>query len=124
MSIIDLNKTRNNVVDLDNLEKYRYENIFKIGKNNNYFFYNILKTIQIPDNLNVDIFYYKTINTRRPLTSISYDIYGTQDLWWLIILTNKIINPVDIITPGTNLKIIKPEYVNEIIAAIRTKNNV
>jgi len=122
--ITDLDKTQNNIPELDKLEKYRYENIFKVGRNNNYYFYNILKTITFPENLNKDIFYYETITSRRPLTTISYNIYGNQDLWWLIVLTNKITNPIETIAPGTALKIIKPEFVDKIITSIRRKNNV
>lgn len=123
MSIEDLNKKHNDIIELVNLPENRYENIFNLGTNNNYYFYNILKTIKFPAELDVNIFDYKTINQRKPYTTISYDAYGTQNLWWLILLSNNITNPVNIITPGTRLKIIKSKYVKDIINTIKNLNN-
>jgi len=36
---------------------------------------------------------------------ISYDVYGTVDLWWLILLRNNIIDPINDIEVGDVLKI-------------------
>lgn len=124
MKITDLQLSQNNINDLPNLSKYRYENIFNLGTNNNYYFYNIIKTIKFPENLAINLYYKKTITGKTPYTKISYDAYGTQNLWWLIILVNNITNPVNVITPGTVLKIIKPEFLDNIIDNIKNLNNV
>ena len=44
MKIEDLQKKQNQILDLTNLQDTRYEGIFNLGKNNGYYFYNILKT--------------------------------------------------------------------------------
>jgi hypothetical protein len=123
MKIIDLNKKHNDIDELSNLSDNRYENIFNMGTNNNYFFYNIIKTVKFPKELDSSIFDYRIINQNKPYTSVSYDVYGTQNLWWLILLSNNITNPVDVITPGTRLKIIKSKFVKDIINTIIELNN-
>lgn len=123
MKIIDLNKKHNDIDELFNLSDNRYENIFNMGTNNNYFFYNIIKTVKFPKELDSSIFDYRIINQKKPYTSVSYDVYGTQNLWWLILLSNNITNPVDVITPGTRLKIIKSKFVKDIINTIIELNN-
>ena len=123
MKIIDLNKKHNDIDELSNLSDNRYENIFNMGTNNNYFFYNIIKTIKFPEELDSNIFDYKIINQKLPYTAVSYNVYGTQNLWWLILLSNNITNPVDVITPGTRLKIIKTKFVKDIINTIIELNN-
>lgn len=124
MKIEDINLTRNNIPGLTNLSDLRYENVFKMAKNNNFYFYNVLKNVQFPTALNESLFYVKTINRRLPYTTISHQEYGTQDLWWLIALANKITNPVAIPKPGTNLKIIKKKYIKRILDTIKSLNNV
>ena len=123
MKIVDLNLKNNDIKDLNRLGKSRYENLFKVGKNNEFYFYNILKTVRFPENLNSDSFYYKRINSRMPYTAISYQVYNTQDLWWFILLTNNITNPVQVLETGTKLKIIKKEFVNSIIENILKISN-
>ena len=123
MKIIDLNKKHNDIDELSNLSDNRYENIFNMGTNNNYFFYNIIKTIKFPEELDSSIFDYKIINQKLPYTAVSYNVYGTQNLWWLILLSNNITNPVDVIIPGTRLKIIKSKFVKDIINTIIELNN-
>jgi len=123
MNIQDLQSSQNDTKDLPRLDLSRYENIFKVNKNNNFYFYNILKNVNFPDELNEDLYTVKTVNTRRPLTSISHEMYGTQNLWWLILLVNKIRNPVQILPQGIALKIIKPKYVSKVLENIIKLNN-
>jgi hypothetical protein len=123
MSVIDLEKKFNEVGDLGKLPKTRYENIFNMGTNNNYYFYNIIKTVKFPENLNPNLCYDKIVNKRLPYTALSYEVYGTQDLWWLILLSNNITNPVSVIKPGTKLKIIKQKHVKDIINTIISLSN-
>lgn len=121
--IVDLNKKQNEITDLADLESTRYENIFNLGTRDNYYFFNIIKTVKFPENLNPELYYTKIITGKKPYTAISFEFYGTQNLWWLILLSNNITNPVDVITPGTRLKIIKREYINDVIQSIKNLNN-
>jgi|TARA_R100000008_G_scaffold73905_1_gene52482 hypothetical protein len=121
--ITDLEQYQNQITDLPNLEEVRYENIFKVAKSDKFFFYNIIKKITIPEDLQSDIYYELRINSNKPWTTLSHDVYGTQDLWWLICLVNNIFNPIDNPELGAVYKIIRPDYVNPILAEIKRLTN-
>jgi hypothetical protein len=117
--ITDIEKYQNNIKDLPVLDDTRYENIFKLAKSDKYFFYNIIKKISIPDDIQSEIYIEYRINSNRPWTDLSHEIYGSQDLWWLICLTNKIYNPINNPELGAVYKIIKPDYVNIILQELK-----
>ena len=74
-------------------------------------------SIIFPDNLNENLFYTITVNDKTPWTTISYNVYNTIELWWLIVLINKISNPV-LPSSKTTLKILKPEYIRSVLSQI------
>ena len=61
--ITDLEQYRNNVSELSDLEDTRYENIFKLAKDDKHFFYNIIKKIKFDDDINPDYYYIKIYQT-------------------------------------------------------------
>ena len=117
--ITDLEKYQNNIKDLPSLSDTRYENIFKLAKSNKFFFYNIIKKVSIPDDLQSDIYFEYRINSIKPWTTLSSEVYGTQDLWWLICLVNKVYNPINNPELGAVYKIIKPDFINVILQEIK-----
>lgn len=121
--ITDLEQYQNEIKELPSLDDVRYENIFKLAKSEKYFFYNIIKKISIPDDIQSDIYYELRINSNKPWTTLSNEVYGTQDLWWLICLTNKIYNPINNPELGAVYKIISPDFVNPILAEIKKLTN-
>ena len=116
--ITDLQLTRNNIAELASLEDTRYENIFKMARSDKYFFYNIIKKISFPDDLNPQIFFEVRVTANMPWTSFSNQVYGNQNLWWLICLANNIQNPVNNPVTGDKYTVIKPTYVNRILSEI------
>ena len=117
--ITDLEKYQNEVIELPTIEGVRYENIFKVAKTDKFFFYNIIKKISIPDKLQSEIYYELRINSNKPWTTLAHEVYGTQELWWLICLINKVYNPINNPELGAVYKIIKPDYVNPILIEIK-----
>lgn len=115
-----IGKNQNDISDLPNLEMYRYENIFKVYEDN-FYFYNILKKVTIPDDINNEYFFTYVLQSNIPLTTLSYQAYGTTYLWWLICIVNKIQNPNDTQLIGKTLKIIKKEYIRPIMDSIKTQ---
>ena len=71
--ITDLEKYQNTITELPSLQETRYENIFKLAKDDKYFFYNIIKKISIPDDLQSDIYIEYRISSYKPWT---IKIYG------------------------------------------------
>lgn len=111
---------QNNIKDLPQLNSTRYENIFKVYKEKDYYYYNLIQSIYLPSVIDDEKVFYMVISNRMPWTSISYNAYKTIDLWWLICLANNVFNPVEFAKAGTSIKIIKSIYVNDIIRDIRT----
>lgn len=111
---------RNNIPELSNITEYKFENIFKVYLNSQgYYFYNILKKISIPSDINIDLYENVRINRKLPFTAISFTQYKTIDLWWLICLVNQISNPLELVAPGTVLKVIKPGSIPSVIDSIK-----
>ena len=113
---IALYKNHNNVEELGNLQPSSYEAIFNMYKDEGEFFaYNILRTVKFPEDLDNEFFYYYQVIGNDTWCRLSFNQYGTIQLWWLICLINKIMNPVKFPKPGTVLKILRPIYVSEVI---------
>lgn len=108
-------------MNLGLLGERRYENIFRMYMTGDYKTYNILQAIKLPDDLDAGIYEIEKAPPRMPLTVLSYRVYGSMDLWWLICLANNIDDPTSFIEPGVEIRIIKPEYVNDIIAGIQAQ---
>jgi hypothetical protein len=103
-----------------------FENILNLYKDTNdnndvYYFYNIGTKITLPDDLDISIFDYYNVQSLQPLTTISYNIYGNMHLWWVILLCNNIQNSIKLISPGSVIKIIKPEYINAVLSSLKNK---
>jgi hypothetical protein len=108
-----------NITDLPSLDLERYENIFKLytvqkGTKNSYYFYNILKKVVIPENIDENLIDTISLDRKLPWTTLSYKIYGTIYLWWLIYLLNKPKN-IFYAEPGKNYKYFLPANVNAIL---------
>jgi len=117
---------RKDVAILGENPEISYENIFRVYstegyEDGNFLYYNLVNSVYLSDNLQPNSYYTITINRIMPWTAISYNEYRTIDLWWLIALANGINNPVKYPAPGTQLKIIKPEFVPSILNDIQFK---
>lgn len=123
--------TQNDIPELPTISQQRYENIFHVFEtdkqstdkkyNNKYYFYNILNKVSIPADVDPNIFEYYKIDKPYPWTTISYRIYTTQFLWWLIAISNNIRNPVIIPKTGDVIRVIKPDYVSLILNSIKSQ---
>jgi len=113
---------QNSIETLPRLRPEKYENIFNVyeDKNTNRYYYNLLQTINLPTDLPLG--YFNTYNVVYGDTwpYISYKNYKTTSIWWVILLVNNILNPVEPLIPGTTLKIPKIDVINTIISQINT----
>ena len=110
--------------DLPNISMYRYENFFNIYTDENDFkFYNLLKSINIfpSENSEAEDIYYTTFNDTWHL--ISYKYYNTMDLWWLVCAYNQIQNPIKMPEVGTEIKLLKSNFVSFIISELNRQLN-
>ena len=110
------------------IETVSYENFFKLHVHNNEFaFFNLLKKINILTNTtDVDPSFFITYNidVDVPWVLLSYKIYGTLNLWWLICLVNNIQDATKNPVLGTQIKAIKPQFVGSIVNQINIQLRV
>jgi hypothetical protein len=90
-------KMFNILVDHD--RSTRFMNIFKSYKFNT-------KTINDPVFYNI-----YEVGFEEWFDNIAVKFYSTPDLWWVIAAYNKYENPFEDLTPGTNIKILKKNYI-------------
>lgn len=115
-----LGSKQNSISNLPQLKNTRYENIFKLYKTDNQqYYYNLLQSIYLPENIDDNYVFYQQINNKTPWTIISFNAYKTIDLWWLICLANKIYNPIKFPEAGSVVKVVKPQYVSTILNEIK-----
>jgi hypothetical protein len=121
MSTINNGLRQNDIedTDLSGLDLSLYENIFNVNIVDNiekqHYFYNTLNSVSLPVNLDNSVFDEIEPNYDIPWTTLSYNIYGTMSLWWLIFLVNKP-EYIFLAKSGIPLKFIKQEYVVEILS--------
>jgi len=106
------------ISDLAHLLPGNYENIFNVyTDNDNMYYYNLLETVSLPT-LPQSVFSIYTIQPKDTWPLISYKVYNTTALWWLILQVNNISNPTVMPDPGTPINILDADYVSTIITAI------
>ena len=112
-----------NIDDLPILEDYRYENIFKVYQkgDKDFYYYNILKKIEIPADTSINLISSVKLDRNIPLTTLSYNLYGTTHLWWLILVVNKIQNPIKDLPIGFDIKYVKKKYIRTVISSITSQ---
>ena len=124
MSTINSGKTRDKIEQLDTLSRELYENIFKVSlidnKDKSFYFYNTLNRVIFPDNIDKDVFDIKVLNVDTPWTTLSYQIYGSISLWWVIFLLNKP-EYVFLAKAGKQYKYIKPEYMQSVLQNLKNE---
>lgn len=85
-------------------------------------FFNIMKSLKINDDALTDISFFDTYETEGEREvwwdNISFEIYGTPNLWWIIPLFNDVVNPFEEIEEGQNLKVLKQIYIYQIFKDI------
>ena len=110
------------ILTLPNLDKTRYENIFKLytvekDNNSSYYYYNILNKVVIPDSIDQSLLGTIDLDRKLPWTTLSYKLYNTIQLWWLIVLLNKPSN-IFYASAGTQYKYILQSNIDGILTDI------
>jgi hypothetical protein len=123
-----IGKYRDEIQSLSNLEIGDYERIFKIYTekldDKEFYYYNLLTKIDMSD-LDSEFLDFYNVKSRLPMTTLSYDIYGNMNLWWLIYIINKDLfkGPPFWVEGGTQIKYLKRENLPSLFFDI-TKNTV
>ena len=119
MKIDELNLKRNEVDDLGKIDLSFYETLFRVYKVDKHYVYNLLRKVALPSGVLDDRFFeYINVQTSSPWTLVSNKAYGTIKLWWLICIVNGVWNPVYNAQPGVPIRVLKSEYVRDILNTI------
>lgn len=108
-----LGEYQNNITGLSALELSNYERIFKVftdsNSNKDFYFYNIIKKIELPTNIDSQFIDYYKVESPMPFTLLSYKIYDDIKLWWLLLILNKdeIGDNFFVVPGGTQIKYLR-----------------
>jgi hypothetical protein len=106
--------------DLPKLPPDLLENVFSVYEDENgKRFYNLLNSVHFPQNLPRSMFSLYQISYGDTWPYISYKTLGTPNAWWLILLANRIDNPLTMPLNGTRIKIPTAELARAILQKIR-----
>jgi hypothetical protein len=113
----------NQISDLPTIPSNRYENIFNVytveKDNKNFYFYNINNKIQLPVVIGGDYLDTIVLDRTMPWTTLSYKLYETMNLWYLIyVLNHKDSKPSFTANINDTLVYIKPRFINAIITSL------
>lgn len=111
---------QNDINDLALLETSRFENIFDIYQSDTgEYYYNLLNTINYnTKNMPVDTYFLYNVIQGDSYNLISYKVYKTINLWWLVCAVNDIQDPTKLPSPGTSLRILNTNLVINILTEI------
>jgi len=97
---------------LEGVDKVKFMNIFR--------FHSINSDI-LNDSLN---YYVHDVGEDEWLDTIANKYYGSTRLWWIIPLFNYEINPFEMLTPGSQLKVLRSEYIYQVLKDIEKIKNL
>jgi hypothetical protein len=89
-------------------------------------FLNIFRAYIINEDVQNNVLFYSTyeVDDTDWFDIISDKYYETSYLWWLIPLMNNMINPFEDLNPGDNLKVLRNEYVYQVLKEIGMVSNL
>lgn len=111
------------IFTLTELNEFQYENFLKLYlTEDNQYYYNLQSfTVYFLDEIDTSTYYEIEVQKSMPWTAISYNEYRTMHLWWLIMVVNKIYNPLEFPEAGSKLKILLPQYVKAVLTRLKNE---
>lgn len=113
-----------NISEIPPVASEYYENVFGVYQTqdaSSYYYFNLGSKVTINiDDVDETYIEYIFIDTRMPLTTMSYRLFGTMHLWWLIAAMNDL-NPIEIPAAGTVLAVPRRQYLQNILNAIKRR---
>ena len=88
---------------------------------NNEILLNIWKSYSIPDDIknNQDYVFKYMVPDDEWWDTIAYDVYENENLWWIIALTNDVVNPFEEPNPGEEIRVLDDALLYRIIKEVR-----
>jgi len=114
---------QNDLTDVTySLSPQQYENIFNVYEDADIgYFFNLLRSVNFPTDLDPNTYDYYVIEPNDSWPLISWKVYNTVFLWWIICSVNQIQNPTALPAAGNTIKILKVSYVRNILNDIQAE---
>lgn len=114
-SFYDLTKFR-----LSNSSILNLFNIMQDSDDNK--FVNFFRSYVFNDDVTTNIVFFDTYQVDNDdwWDTISYKYYGTPYLWWVVALTNNIMNPFEELNTGDDIKILKEQYIYQLLKEMKS----
>lgn len=76
-------------------------------------FLNIFRSYIISDDILSDVSFFETyeVSNGEYWDNVSYNLYNTPYLWWVIALLNNVANPFEELEDGDQLNVLRDDYV-------------
>lgn len=104
------------------MNSFDYSSIFTKYKTIEGLDFNLLMSkINLPQDMSLDFYEKKYITVDTPWTIISYQLYDTINLWWILCLLNQ--SQVMYAQSETEIYIINKNYISDIIDLITSQLN-
>jgi len=105
---------------LGNLSYLKLFNILEDTDGTRYM--NIWRSYEVNTDLVDDTLYYESyeVDNEDWWDNISYYNYETPKLWWLCALMNDVMNPFEELEAGSNIKILRDNYIYQLIRELET----
>ena len=115
--------------DIKNITKKLYtvnmENIFNVHVEDEVlddkYFYNILRTVVIPSDMNDSLYQEYVVVEGDTWTNLAFKFFGQVEAWWIICISNNIMNPISFPQPGSILKILTRNAARQVLTTINDK---
>lgn len=74
------------------------------------------RSIALPEDKTHPMYELRYISINTPWTVLSHNIYGTIEYWWILSLANR--SQVFYAEEGTEIKVIRPDVIDQVMADI------
>jgi len=112
MATIKTNQSYNDITGkrLINISQLRLFNILR--DDDSEYFMNIFRSFNINEEVVNNTLYYNSyeVGDNEWWDNISYSVYETPNLWWIIAMVNNVVNPFEELTEGDIIKYLRKEY--------------
>ena len=82
---------------------------------------NIWRSFTFNDDVIDNTPYYETYEVENEdwWDNIAYKFYNSPNLWWVIAMMNNVVNPFEELEIGSNIKILREQYLYQLLKEIR-----
>ena len=122
MAVTKVNKSYYDITGI-RLKNTSHLKLYPIYKDDKRKFLNIFRSFNLRE-LDVRLFTTHQLDYEDRWDNLAYKYYDTTRLWWTIPMVNKIENPFEQPEAGTNIKVLKKDYVYSILNEMKKLGDI